>query len=200
MANPNEPDEHIDFLKGGYMFLVKNYLNDDETNELYEHLINLDNWAQSDLTMFGKQLKTPRLQFVMTDPSINSDTYSNNKIDWTEPINELRRKLEDDLDFDFNYLLLNLYRDGADYIGFHADNEVKVDSDLIASISIGGSRRFTIKEKKVSQSAEKYEFLLEDGDLVVMNGLMQKHYKHSIPKTVKPVSERINLTFRWAYN
>ena len=39
---------------------------------------------------------------------------------------------------EFDYCLVNLYRDGNDYINFHADNEAK---DIIASMSLGVTRR-----------------------------------------------------------
>ena len=34
------------------------------------------------------------------------------------------------------------------------------------------------------------------GSLLIMAGTMQEHWKHEIPKTRRPVGERINLTFR----
>ena len=37
---------------------------------------------------------------------------------------------------------MNLYRDGNDYINFHADNETK---DTIASVSLGVTRRFLLR-------------------------------------------------------
>ena len=40
---------------------------------------------------------------------------------------------------EFDYCLVNLYRDGNDYINFHADNEAK---DIIASISLGATRKY----------------------------------------------------------
>ena len=56
---------------------------------------------------------------------------------------ELHEKCSKDLSFfllgvEFDYCLVNLYRDGNDYINFHADNEAK---DVIASISLGATRR-----------------------------------------------------------
>ncbi|CAF3798372.1 unnamed protein product, partial [Rotaria sp. Silwood1] len=42
----------------------------------------------------------------------------------------------------FAYCLVNLYRNGNDYINFHADNEAK---DIIASISLGATRKFLVR-------------------------------------------------------
>jgi alkylated DNA repair dioxygenase AlkB len=30
-----------------------------------------------------------------------------------------------------------------------------------------------------------------------MGGQTQRHYQHALPKTARPLAERINLTFRW---
>jgi hypothetical protein len=42
---------------------------------------------------------------------------------WHDGVLAVRRRLEDMLGCRFNYLLLNLYRDGRDHISFHADRE-----------------------------------------------------------------------------
>jgi alkylated DNA repair dioxygenase AlkB len=40
---------------------------------------------------------------------------------------------------EFDYCLVNLYRDGNDHINFHADNEAK---DIVASMTLGATRRY----------------------------------------------------------
>ena len=47
----------------------------------------------------------------------------------------------DRVDVTFDYCLVNFYRDGNDYINFHADNEAK---DVIASVSLGATRRSVV--------------------------------------------------------
>lgn len=42
---------------------------------------------------------------------------------WSDEILALKTRLEDLLGCKFNYLLFNQYRDGKDYIAFHADRE-----------------------------------------------------------------------------
>lgn len=49
----------------------------------------------------------------------------------------------------------------------------------------------------VNESAsEPQKILLEHGSLLLMFGNSQRDYVHALPKTKKPVSDRINLTFR----
>jgi len=37
---------------------------------------------------------------------------------------------------------------------------------------------------------------LEHGSVLLMRGPTQHHWLHAVPKTTRPVGERINLTFR----
>jgi alkylated DNA repair dioxygenase AlkB len=37
---------------------------------------------------------------------------------------------------------------------------------------------------------------LPPGSLLLMRGDTQRHYRHALPRTAKPVGSRINLTFR----
>jgi alkylated DNA repair dioxygenase AlkB len=98
----------------------------------------------------------------------------------------------------FNTCLANLYRDGKDSMGWHADNEkVLGENPVIASISLGGVRRFQWKHKTKSL---KKELALEHGSLLLMKGSMQHFWKHQLPKTTKQISPRINLTFRKIYS
>jgi alkylated DNA repair dioxygenase AlkB len=70
----------------------------------------------------------------------------------------------------------NFYRNGNDYTPFHKDN---YDSDVI-SISLGGTRRFVLKNDK---DKSKKVFQLDNGDLFWLTEKMNNEYTHSIPKT-----------------
>ena len=107
----------------------------------------------------------------------------------------LRKRVEVLTGHVFNGVLLNLYRDGRDGMGWHADNEPELGSEpVVASISFGAPRRFTLKHKR--RKTEKVELLLEDGSVLLMSGATQANWLHSVPKTSKQVGERINLSFR----
>jgi alkylated DNA repair dioxygenase AlkB len=92
----------------------------------------------------------------------------------------------------FNFCLLNRYRSGADSMGMHADDEPEM-GDTIGSLSLGATRTFRIRH---DATGETQNFELAHGTLIVMAGTMQRFWKHGIPKTRRPVGERINLTFR----
>jgi len=96
-------------------------------------------------------------------------------------------------EIEFNSVFCNLYQNGDNYIGWHADDEPGLASDLIASISLGATRDF-----KVRRNSDKatWTFPLGDGDLAVMYDDCQEKYKHSVPKRKKVTKPRINLTYR----
>lgn len=140
--------------------------------------------------------KTPRLQAWMADSGVDASLYTKSaSTPWCESMLVLKKQLEELLDCEFNYCLLNLYRDGHDYIAFHSDNEaIGDDRNIIASISLGASRRFVLQ--KISDKNNKTEFTLNSGSLIVMSGTLQRFWKHSVPKMLRVHEPRLNLTFR----
>ena len=94
----------------------------------------------------------------------------------------------------YNSCLLNLYNDGNEGIGWHSDDEKSIeDGSSIASVSLGAKRKFSFKHK---QSNKTISVLLEHGSLLLMKGVTQKKWLHSLPKSSKITLPRINLTFR----
>jgi alkylated DNA repair dioxygenase AlkB len=113
----------------------------------------------------------------------------------TEALLELLNQIQTVSHHDFNCVLLNLYRNGADSNGWHADNEKELGKHpQIASYSFGAPRFFHFKHRKIKEQRHKME--LHHGSLLLMEGNMQEHWLHQIPKTIKPMEPRINLTFR----
>jgi alkylated DNA repair dioxygenase AlkB len=96
----------------------------------------------------------------------------------------------------FNSVLINRYRTGGDYMGWHSDDEPELGpAPVIASLSLGAERRFLLRLK--ADHAKKLEWRLAPGDLLVMRGECQRLAQHALPKMAGVAGERINLTFRW---
>ena len=94
----------------------------------------------------------------------------------------------------FNSLLLNLYRDGRDSIGFHTDAEPELGQNpVVATVSFGSARDFQLRHRK---SREVLTYRVGHGSLLVMGGTSQHYWLHAVPKTQEPIGERISLTFR----
>lgn len=167
---------------------------------LYAYLLNSIPWKQQNIKLFGKEIPQPRLTAFFAEKGI-SYTYSGLQLQsnsFLSEIQKLKEQIEKNSEINFNTCLANLYRDGKDSMGWHADDEkVLGENPVIASISLGGVRRFQWKHKTKSL---KEELALEHGNLLLMKGSMQYFWKHQLPKTTKQISPRINLTFRKIYS
>jgi alkylated DNA repair dioxygenase AlkB len=100
---------------------------------------------------------------------------------------------------EFNAVLINRYRDGRDYISPHSDDDYGDPEPTIPSLTLGAARPFRLAKiiggSKLDKSTT-VEYLPGHGDLVVMHGRTNTEWQHWVPKTARPVGERINLTFR----
>ena len=153
-------------------------------------------WETHRIRLFGRWVDSPRLSCWIGDAEA-AYTYSGTRFEphaWSPGLQDLRRQLATELGSEFNSVLANRYRDGRDCMGWHSDNEASLGMQpVIASVSLGASRRFVLKHR---QGAPKVELSLPHGSLLVMGGETQSNYQHALPRTAKPVGERINLTFR----
>ncbi len=154
-------------------------------------------WQQDEIKVFGKIYPQPRLTALYGNNG-KPYTYSNITMqphDFTDILLEIKKKIETKSDVTFTTCLLNLYRHGKDSNGWHADNEKELGRNpVIASITLGQERYFHLKHRTDKNLRQK--ILLKHGSLLLMQGATQQHWLHQIPKTAKPVGERINLTFR----
>jgi alkylated DNA repair dioxygenase AlkB len=178
---------------GGLLLYYPAFFPRAQADALFESLRKEVAWKQEQ-TRFGQAF--PRLTALYADAGLTY-TYSGityPSLVWTEELDAIRRRVEKVAAAPFNSVLLNRYRDGADSIGFHADDEPELGKNpIVPSISLGSERRFLLKHKKTK---EKIEYTLRHGSLLIMGGTLQHFWHHGIPKTDKPVGERINLTFR----
>ncbi|WP_062267165.1 alpha-ketoglutarate-dependent dioxygenase AlkB family protein [Endozoicomonas arenosclerae] len=172
-----------------------------EDSEHYFHqLLSETQWRQDTITLFGKTFDLPRLQSWHGDPGM-SYSYSGIELDpspWSPLLLALKDKVESVSNAQFNTVLINLYRDGSDSNGWHSDDEPELGHQpVIASLSLGQKRRFRLKHKESKpRNIKPLSLDLPSGSLLVMSGSTQSCWQHSIPKTSKTVSPRINLTFR----
>lgn len=178
----------------------RGWLPGEAAENLYHALLETVEWSQPSLQMGGRVVKIPRLQAWYGDPEARY-AYSGKAFQplcWTPALNAVRHKLEVHCGANFNSVLVNLYRDGNDGVGWHADNERELGlRPTIASLSLGASRRFLLKQRQRTPGLNTLALQLAHGDLLIMSGPTQQHWIHSIPKTRRPVGARINLTFRF---
>lgn len=153
-------------------------------------------FRQDSITLFGKPVMQPREVCWMADAGLNIK-YSGLVMEpkpWHPLILELRHRLEAEAGLTFNSVLLNHYRDGADSMGWHADDEPELGPDpVIASVSLGAERPFQLKMKT---GGNLISYTLHHGSLFIMETGCQRYYKHQLPKRKSVSGPRLNMTFR----
>jgi alkylated DNA repair dioxygenase AlkB len=176
---------------------VPDFFDEAESHDLFEKLKSTIEWKQETLRLYGKQIPTPRLTAWYGDSGV-AYKYSGRTfyaLAWTHELLHIRDKLEPVAGVLFNSVLLNLYRDGNDSMGWHSDDEPELGiNPVIASVNFGQERRFDFRSKK--DHTEKYNINLADGSLLLMKGNIQQLWQHQVAKSVKVKERRINLTFR----
>lgn len=184
-------------IKDGELYYDRFFFNNIEANKYFNLLKKEIQWRQDNIKIFGKIYPQPRLTALYANNN-KSYSYSNIKmhpITFTPTLFDIKSKIEKRLNSQFTSCLLNLYRNGQDSNGWHADNEKELGlNPVIASLSLGAERVFHMKHR--NDKKEKLKINLTNGSLLVMRGKTQHHWLHQIPKTRKKVEERINLTFR----
>ena len=174
------------------------FLRDGERQSIFDQLRDTTPWEQHVVRLFGQSHPAPRLSAWYGDPGATY-IYSGLQLlpqPWTPLLDRLRQRVSTLISKPFNSALLNYYRDGADGMGWHSDDEPELGRDpCIASLSLGSERRFLLRHKTQSNLPTS-QYLLGNGDLLIMQGKTQHYWKHQIPKTRRPVGARINITFR----
>ena len=156
-------------------------------------------WEQHRIKIFGQWVDCPRLSAWYGDlGAIYS--YSGLSLTpkaWTPTLLEVHNQLAETIERPFNSVLLNLYRNGNDSMGWHSDDEWELGlNPVIASISLGDPRMMKFRHRS-DPEVSKFALKLSSGSLLIMAGTTQKFWQHEIPKTKKSVGERLNLTFRF---
>lgn len=158
-------------------------------------------WEEREIKLFGRRMMQPRLVAFYGDSGA-AYSYSGTLFSprpWTSVLCNVRREVEALVGRSFNAVLCNLYRSGADSMGWHSDDEPELgESPVIASVSFGATRRlrFRARDRAISRASTGID--LKAGSVLLMTGAMQQLYQHQIPKVAASVEvlPRINLTFR----
>jgi alkylated DNA repair dioxygenase AlkB len=166
-------------------------------DHLLAELLATSAWRQDTVRLFGRAVPLPRLTAWHGDPdaAYSYSGIANAPAPWTPALLDVKRAVEPVCGVAFNGVLLNRYRTGRDGVSWHSDDEPEFGDDpVIASVSFGGTRAFQLRHK--TRPGLRAAVELTHGSLLVMRGGTQRHWVHRVPKTAKPVAERINLTFR----
>ena len=194
-----DSEEFYDFPKD-LLEYKEHFLNREEADLLKNNLLQNVLWEQCTQKMYDKTFFTPRLTAWYGDAKLyERDEKSMSKInEWTPELYVLKERIEKEFGYQFNSVLLNLYRNNNDSVAWHRDKESRYGTrPVIVSISLGQTRNFDFRKKDHHQS--KYSLPLPSGSLLFMKGDLQEFWEHRIAKSTIPMKERINLTFRLIY-
>jgi len=184
------------------VYLARKWMKKEDTEKLYDFLVENCEFRQERGKIAENEFDVPRLQFYCGDDTTRSHRYrqgdeKGTKLsDWIPELREIRDRVEEETGIHFNSCLVNYYRDGEDYIGFHGDKEVAPPLNPVFTLSLGVSRRFIFRPYKNKNSEEDIEIQLDAGNAVLMIYETQKQYKHGIPKQLRIKNGRMSITLR----
>ena len=189
-------------ILGAEIYYDDHFLSPEEASQLFDALMSKCAWDRRTAS-FGHAV--PRDEAYYGDPGTHY-TYSRREyspLPWIPELLSLKTRVEAAAPAivygnsaapkqGYNAVLCNLYRDGNDSVGLHADAEPE-RGHVIASVSLGTERLFRLKRKDGGVAFSKR---MPHGSLLIMAGDTQKNFKHEVPKEPGISLPRINLTFR----
>jgi len=185
-------------LIDGEARLISDFIARPQSDAFLAELLERVDWQQHIIRIRGRRVASPRLSAWYGDPDARY-RYSGLSLEprpWFGVILELKFRVEAVCHARFNSVLLNLYRDGADSMGWHSDDEPELGArPEIASLSLGATRRFRLRHRR-RKDLEPVVIDLESGSLLIMRGDTQRFWKHEVPKSRRVDGPRVNLTFR----
>ena len=180
----------------GEAFYLKNVFTTTVADQYFSALEKNILWEHDEGILFGKHYITDRMVAWYGDQPF---VYSYSKapkeaLPWTKTLLAIKKTVEEEASCRFNSCLLNYYHHGDEGMGWHSDNEKEMLKEgTIASLSLGATRKFSFKHKKTKETVA---LELTHGSLLLKKKEIQEHWLHSLPKTKKVNSSRINLTYR----
>lgn len=189
-------------ISGAEIYYDKNFLSPEDATVLLNLLREKCAWERRKSSF---KYAVPRDEAYYGDPG-TSYIYSRREykpLVWIPELLSLKRRLEEATPetaysnsglprVGYNAVLCNLYRNGHDSVGLHADAEPEI-GPVIASVSLGAERLFRLKRPN---GAVAFAERLPHGSVLVMAGKTQRSFKHEVPKEPGIAQPRINLTFR----
>ncbi len=180
--------------RDGEVYLIERMLTITEADRVLACLTDGVDWHQEQASLFGRKIPLPRLTAWYGDHGYRYSGIDHQPALLTPELRALKALVERRTSAEFNSVLINLYRDGQDSMGWHSDDEPSLGNEPeIASLSLGATRRFHLKHRTADA---RLSLDLAHGSCLIMRGRCQAAWRHQVPKTKRPVGARINLTFR----
>lgn len=187
----------VEIGPGAWYTYTAGFLAPEEATARFDALRTGCDWVQRPIVVAGREVQQPRLVAWGGPVPYRYSGQTLEVAPLPAALGDLPDRVHRAAGVRFNHVLLNLYRDGKDNIGFHADDEPELGwNPVIAAVSLGVARRFVF-ERKGKRRGQRIRLVLEHGSLLVMGGATQHAWYHAVPKEAGCEGERINVTFRW---
>lgn len=174
--------ERVDLAHGAWIVRVQGWMRGDQT--LLEHVRDTTDWHEWSRPMYDRVVEVPRLTAQLPRDGEGHPVLAS-----------ARGALDARFGQRFSRIGLALYRDGKDSVAPHGDMVAReMDESVMAIVSCGARRRFLLKPADGGGATVSFDF--GEGDLLVMGGTIQRTWRHSVPKTSKPVGPRLSIMFR----
>lgn len=183
-----------DEAMGAFARYTPSFLGPEEVKQLYgemeaQHAKFEAGW----MLVEGREVETPRLVAAFGDAEFSFPDLGET-LAWTDSLLTARARVERVAGHPFNYALVNWYRDGADYTGWHSDKmQFHTPQTGVAIISLGAERPMQFRPIGGKKSAE---ILLEEGSLLLMQGTLQSNFEHAVPADPQVAGVRMSVTYR----
>ena len=170
----------------GRITYAPSFLSSEVASVWFAELRDSVSWKSERRRMYDREVDVPRLtahfRLVPEQSSV------------PDAIRDTARKVVAVTGVPFNSVGLNFYRDGQDSVAPHGDQDDIVRGTPVALVSLGDTRRMTIRATKAPRRV--FQLDLTAGSLLLMSYETQLTYTHAIPKTQERVGPRISLAFR----
>ncbi|SNT16379.1 DNA-N1-methyladenine dioxygenase [Noviherbaspirillum humi] len=188
--------EEIELADARMRFMPRFY-DPAEADRLFDLLLKETDWRQESVVIAGQARQQPRLCAWIGDVGYAYSGLSLAARAWSPTLARIRQQVEAASGHAYNSVLLNLYRNEADAMGWHSDSEPELGPDpAIASLSLGATRSFRLRHAR-RRDLRPLSLALSHGSLLLMESGVQRFWRHAVPRESAPCGPRINLTFRW---
>lgn len=156
-------------------------------------------WEDHTFTIFGRTVPMPRRIQMFGPHGYEYSGVAHPPRPLTPRLETIRTRVEAATGRRFNSVLVNLYRDGADSMGWHTDDDYSHGGQsMVASVSFGAERTFRFRPRRKADRAGQPSFgwVLTDGSILGIDGAARTDWQHALPRTRRVLGARVNLTWR----
>ncbi|XP_051125331.1 DNA oxidative demethylase ALKBH2 isoform X2 [Andrographis paniculata] len=144
----------VDLGNGSQVLHIPRFISYEDSWGYFEYLNKSIPWTRPTIRVFARSHVQPRDTFYIASEGLPNLVYSGHQPlahSWDDfpPLKDILEQVHKAIPgSSFNSLLLNRYKGGNDYVGWHADDEkLYGPTPQIASVSFGCERDFVLKKK-----------------------------------------------------